>query len=48
MGRSHDAALQCIRLSFGRFTTTAQIDEAIEALAASAALLREEPVAVTS
>jgi cysteine desulfurase len=48
MGRSHEAAQECVRLSFGRFTTPAQIDQAIEVLAASAALLREEPAGVTS
>lgn len=41
MGLSHEAARESIRLSFGRFTTPTAIDRAIEALAASAHLVRE-------
>lgn len=46
MGRSYEEAGECIRLSFGRFTTETQIDRAIEAFVASAALLLEEPTRV--
>lgn len=48
MGRSHEAAGECLRLSFGRFTTFAQIDRAVEALADSWALVHDAPVGVGS
>lgn len=41
MGMSHRAALESMRLSFGRFTTGDEIDAAIEALRASAEMVRE-------
>lgn len=40
MGLTHAAAMESIRLSIGRFTTPSEIDEAIEALAASAPMVR--------
>jgi cysteine desulfurase len=40
MGLSHEAALESMRLSFGRFTGPEEIDEAIETLLASADLIR--------
>lgn len=39
MGLDHTAALESMRLSFGRFTTPGEIDEAVEALRASAEML---------
>jgi cysteine desulfurase len=39
MGLTHTAALESVRLSFGRFTTQGEIDAAIEAFAASAEML---------
>jgi len=46
MGRSHEVAGECIRLSFGRFTTVDDLDHAVAALATSAARLREVPAGV--
>lgn len=48
MGRTNKTASECLRLSFGRFTRTAQIDEAVEALAASSALLGAIPAGVNA
>ncbi len=41
MGLTHTAALESVRLSFGRFTTQHEIHAAIEAFAASAEMLRK-------
>lgn len=41
MGLTYDAALESLRLSFGRCTTSQEINAAIEALAASAPSVRE-------
>lgn len=41
MGLNHDAASESIRLSFGRFTTYAEIDETIEAFASAAVAVGE-------
>lgn len=46
MGLTRAAALESVRLSFGRFTTPGEIDIAIEALAASADMVREAPAEV--
>lgn len=40
MGLTHAAAMESVRLSFGRYTTRSEIDTAIEAFAASAAMVR--------
>lgn len=42
MGLTYEAAEECLRLSFGRFTNQSELDEAIEALAASAAMLEDK------
>jgi cysteine desulfurase len=41
MGLSHAAAMESVRLSFGRFTTRDEIDTAVEAFEASAGMVRE-------
>lgn len=48
MGLDHTAALESLRLSFGRFTTTVEIDAAIEALRASAEVVREVAAEVSA
>ena len=40
MGLAHTAALESMRLSFGRFTTPGEIDDTVEALRASAEVLQ--------
>lgn len=41
MGLGHSAALESMRLTFGRFTTTGEIYDAVEALKASAEVVRD-------
>jgi cysteine desulfurase len=46
IGRGYDSAGECIRLSFGRFTTAEEIDRAVQALATSAPLVSDASAGV--
>lgn len=48
MGRTHASAMESVRLSFGRFTTRSEIHIAIEALAASALMVRRTNAEVSA